>query len=174
MVFDGANHTRFEHSLGTGHLSELLFDTILKNSKGRDNLLFENERDRDMSRILVTVAGLCHDLGHGPFSHMFDNELLPRLGKTDWKHERGSEMLFDSLMENEHLKTISCEELITIYDHRNIVKNLIQGDRISTSLPKWIYQIMSNKTNSIDVDKFDYLSRDSYYCGLKGYDFLSQ
>lgn len=48
---------------------------------------------------------MCHDLGHGPFSHMFDNELLPRLsggcgGEEKWKHEKGSEMLLDSLLEN--------------------------------------------------------------------------
>ena len=37
--------------------------------------------------------------------------------------------------------------------------------------PLWVYEVIANKKNSIDVDKFDYLSRDAYHLGLKGYDF---
>ena len=35
----------------------------------------------------MTIAGLCHDIGHGPFSHMFEKNLLPRVGLHDWSHE---------------------------------------------------------------------------------------
>lgn len=52
----------------------------------------------DKIKLLVTIAGLCHDLGHGPFSHMFDNVLLPRLGEKEWKHEKGSCMMLESLL----------------------------------------------------------------------------
>ena len=43
--------------------------------------------------------GVCHDLGHGPYSHMFDNILLPNLGVNNWSHEQGSTDLFKYLVE---------------------------------------------------------------------------
>jgi len=57
LVYPGAHHTRFEHSLGTMHLAE-----IMARQLGLDN----------EERLLVTTAGLLHDTGHGPFSHAIE------------------------------------------------------------------------------------------------------
>lgn len=56
-----------------------------------------NDRDEQC----VSIAGLCHDLGHGPFSHLFDGPFLSKIfqGKHDWTHEKASSMLFEQILE---------------------------------------------------------------------------
>lgn len=61
-----------------------------------------NVSDRDM--LCVQLAGLCHDLGHGPFSHVYDNEFIPRVDPSKiWTHEEGSEMMLDHLLESNQI-----------------------------------------------------------------------
>jgi len=68
MVFPTATHCRFEHCIGTAYLCK----TLMKSIKKRQPELEVTDQDV----FNVTVAGLCHDLGHGPFSHIFDNSFL--------------------------------------------------------------------------------------------------
>jgi hypothetical protein len=70
-VYRGAMHTRFEHSLGVAHLANVLV------SKMRNDQPELCITDSDV--ICVTIAGLCHDLGHGPFSHVYDGVFLQRI-----------------------------------------------------------------------------------------------
>lgn len=98
-MFQGANHTRFEHCLGVGHLAQKFMKQIQKNQPGLMNDVSKDQRERITE--LVTLAGVIHDLGHGPFSHMFDNLLIPKLtGDRQWSHEKGSEDLFRYLCES--------------------------------------------------------------------------
>ena len=71
-VFPGASHNRFEHSLGVYHLSSKYISIL--NSKG--------EYINDNERKCIKIAALIHDIGHGPFSHLFD-DILPK----DINHE---------------------------------------------------------------------------------------
>ena len=64
MVFPGGRHSRFEHCVGVGYLA----GKILTGIQERQPELEVTEREVN----LVQVAGLCHDLGHGPFSHAFE------------------------------------------------------------------------------------------------------
>ena len=98
-VFPGAVHTRFLHSLGVAHLAYQMIQRI----KQHYPKLKVSERDC----ILVSMAGLCHDMGHGPFSHGFERvvasalELEREEKKAEgvlpdkWHHETASESLFD-------------------------------------------------------------------------------
>ena len=78
-VFPGASHNRFEHSLGVYHLAKNYIEILNKDSE------YFNESEKRC----VKTAGLIHDLGHGPFSHLFD-DLLPK----EKNHEYRSGELF--------------------------------------------------------------------------------
>ncbi|CAG8674643.1 3349_t:CDS:2, partial [Racocetra fulgida] len=115
-VFPSACHNRFEHSLGTAHLAY----TLTKKLQDQPGI---ETSDRDLK--CVTLAALCHDLGHGPFSHVFDNEVIPAIApKLKWKHEDGSELMLDHLYNGMESRSI---DLST--DDLKYIKNLIKGDR---------------------------------------------
>ena len=81
-MFPGAAHNRFEHSVGVCHLAE---DVIQRFQVAQPSLEISED---DVEA--VRVAGLCHDLGHGPFSHVFDAEFIPRVcgPNSSFKHEQ--------------------------------------------------------------------------------------
>lgn len=79
LVYPGANHTRFEHSLGVMHVATQIFDKILlKFSQRQEN------RQMAYWRQVVRFASLCHDLGHLPFSHAAEKKLLGKEGHEKW------------------------------------------------------------------------------------------
>ena len=89
FIYMGNNHTRFEHCLGTGFLSRDLiyrcFDILTKN-KNKTNIKVD-KNETDYLKQCVSIAGLCHDIGHGPFSHSFDS-IINSLGlEGKWDHE---------------------------------------------------------------------------------------
>lgn len=72
---------------------------IVKKLKKKQPELGITERDIKC----IAIAGLCHDLGHGPFSHLFDGVLIPMVVKpgteaAKWTHERGSNILFEAML----------------------------------------------------------------------------
>ena len=112
-----------------------------------------------------------HDLGHGPFSHLFDRGVIPTLLRQknitkesigNWEHETASIDLFEYMVENYNLD-IEGDEL-----DKRFIARLIDGKPLNTadSEKKWMFEIVNNKRNSFDVDKLDYLCRDNYHCGL--------
>lgn len=88
-VYPSGTHTRFEHSIGTSHLAGVLI-RHLKESQPSLQITTADE-------LCVTIAGLCHDLGHGPFSHMFE-EVVDKLQIKEWKHEQATLKLFDKML----------------------------------------------------------------------------
>ncbi|KAF8164734.1 hypothetical protein B0H34DRAFT_686383 [Crassisporium funariophilum] len=150
-VWPGGSHTRFEHCLGVAYLARLMADHF-KNSQPELRLT-----DRDVS--CVEIAGLCHDLGHGPWSHVWDGLFIPvALKGKQWKHEEGSEMMFDYLVRENDI-TISVKDQL-------FIKALIAGDPSRSPDEKpFLFDIVANRRNGLDVDKFDYIHRDSHMVG---------
>lgn len=152
FVFPGASHNRFEHSIGTCYLAGILIDRLHKDQPE----LGINERDI----TCIRVAALCHDLGHGPFSHMFDQFI--HCTNKDWSHEKSSCMMLDYLLRTEDIPLDRNDFLF--------IQSIILG-KPDASLchpdKMFLYQIVANTTNSLDVDKLDYIARDSYALGVK-------
>ncbi len=178
IAFPSATHTRFEHSLGTYYLVGLFLTNLFSNSPkaeiyaGLDTIQLLNkyklnadltsdaEPAYDLESIseLVKIAGLCHDIGHGPFSHLFDDHFLYGETTPIAKHEYRSTYLVEYIIRNE-------PTLSERFDDSDIkfIKSLIDP---SESDNGFIHQIVSNPVNSIDMDKFDYLTRDAYFLGI--------
>jgi len=140
-VYPGANHTRFEHSLGVMYLAGLL----------TDNPQFSvilTEKEKQMLRI----AALLHDVGHGPFSHVFEHVLVRFLGKT---HED----MTTWLILNSELGDILND---TGYDPQ-VVSRLAVG---SLGKPETAFMDQMIRSAS-DVDKLDFVVRDTYHTGAE-------
>jgi len=141
-VFPSATHTRFEHSIGVYHLASKYIE-ILKNET-----LFTECQIK-----CILCAALIHDLGHGPYSHLFDE-----LFDESKNHEYRSIQIFKKMNEKYNLH-FTDDEIDIIYRMIDPKKDKIPKDE------RYIYQIVSNK-NGIDVDRFDYIMRDIKMTGL--------
>ncbi|KAG1664770.1 hypothetical protein FOA52_013622 [Chlamydomonas sp. UWO 241] len=161
FVFPGAEHSRFPHSLGTAHLAHVVAETLRLR---QPELVVEG-----VDVAAVTLAGLCHDLGHGPFSHTWEQELLPRLGVVGWEHEDMSCKVLDAIVDKLPEWAAPSEGDVRRMKAMIDPKARPGGGRGGDA---YLFDIVSNKTNGIDVDKFDYLARDSYQCGVQlSFDF---
>uniref|UniRef100_A0A6B2L412 HD/PDEase domain-containing protein n=1 Tax=Arcella intermedia TaxID=1963864 RepID=A0A6B2L412_9EUKA len=153
LTFPGAVHSRFEHSVGVGHLAELLMKRFQRDQAEL------NITHRDIHN--VTVAGLIHDLGHGPFSHSFEKWIKMYRPEIGFHHERMSQMMFQHLIEDNYIDFFEEDDIL-------FINELISGKYSKKHEDKaWMFEIVANRRNSVDVDKFDYLARDSYNCGIK-------
>jgi hypothetical protein len=140
-VYPGANHTRFEHSVGVMYLA----GKVVENPNISKHI---NEEEAEM----VKIAALLHDVGHGPFSHVFEYLLDKKLGKT---HEDITSWIIANSELKDTLNEIG-------YDPKKISKLAIG----SLHKPKKAFtdQIISS---SVDVDKLDFVVRDTHHTGAE-------
>ena len=145
-VYPSATHTRFEHSLGVSHLAKIVLNTLKeKNPK----LNISNELIE-----LYQIAGLIHDIGHGPFSHLYDDVIINP--EEDIKHEERGIIIFRKM-----IQTYSID--FSEEDIKFIIELIEPNLELKNN---WKYQIINNKCCSLDVDKIDYIRRDSYHLGF--------
>ncbi len=148
-VYPGANHTRFEHSLGTYHLSLKYLEKLLRIPAFREVCLLS-----DKSIKYFILSALLHDIGHYPYSHWIE-EMDFEDGISFLKHEERA----GSILKKKRIKDII--ENVWKVDI-NILSQIIKGDEIYGE-----QVVMNSLINSIiDVDKMDYLVRDSIHCGV--------
>ncbi|KAK9953967.1 hypothetical protein ABG768_016079 [Culter alburnus] len=172
LVFPGASHNRFEHSIGVGYLAGCLVKALHE----RQPELFITKQDI----LCVQIAGLCHDLGHGPFSHMFDGMFIPKVRPGEkWKHEIASVQMFDHLVKVNGLEEVMKHHGLRLPDDLIFIKEQIAGPLDNSVLDRswpykgrpmeksFLYEVVANKRNGIDVDKWDYFARDCYHLGIQ-------
>lgn len=131
VVYPGARHTRFQHSLGAFHL---MSEAILSLQQ-KGNFIFDSEAEA------VQAAILMHDIGHGPFSHVLENTLI-----------RG--------ISHEEISLLMMEEINrSMNGQLNLAISIFKGE-----YPKnFLHQLISSQ---LDMDRLDYLRRDSFYTGV--------
>ncbi|XP_078026106.1 deoxynucleoside triphosphate triphosphohydrolase SAMHD1-like [Epinephelus lanceolatus] len=178
FVYPGASHNRFEHSIGVGHLA----GELAKALHATQPELLITERDI----LCVQIAGLCHDLGHGPFSHLYDGTFIPEARPGhEWRHEDASVQMFYHLVERNGLQQEMERYGLVLPVDLTFIKEMIagplkkrQGEPHTETVDEWpyegrskdksfLYEIVANKPNGIDVDKFDYFARDCHHLGIR-------
>lgn len=131
VVYPGAQHTRFQHSLGAFYL----MSEAIQHLTAKGNFIFDSEAEA------VQAAILMHDIGHGPFSHVLEDTIVRGVS-----HEDISLMLMERI-------------------NREMNGQLTLAIRIfKDEYPKrFLHQLVSGQ---LDMDRLDYLRRDSFYTGV--------
>eukprot|EP00899_Mesostigma_viride_P007969 jgi/Mesvir1/17173/Mv07595-RA.1 len=171
LVYPGACHSRKEHSLGVLHLSNELIQHIYSHQKEELGL-------EPIDVIAVRLGGLCHDWGHGPFSHVFDNEFLPAVRPgCPWTHEQMSADMLDYAIDANYIDLDDCklsnpgdvDMSAAIKLAKEIIVAAKDGYDVTRSHREkaWLMGIVANPKSGMDVDKWDYVQRDGYHCGIK-------
>ncbi len=131
VVYPGAKHTRFLHSIGAFHLMSRALQTLQR----KGNFIFDSEAEA------VEAAILMHDIGHGPFSHVLENTLISGIS-----HEEISLLMMERINRD-------------LGNRLNLAIKIFKNE-----YPKrFLHQLISSQ---LDVDRLDYLSRDSYFTGV--------
>ena len=164
LVYPGATHKRFEHSLGVMELASRVFDIVTNPDNVTDDVrrLLEPLASPDQIaywRRVVRMAALCHDIGHLPFSHAAEKELLP----DGWDHER----LTREIIFSDEMKEI-WQSVTPPLRHEDIEKLAVGPKKIKGSeFTDWeavLAEIIVG--DAFGVDRMDYLLRDSYHMGV--------
>ncbi len=132
LVYPAACHSRFEHSLGVLHVATRMAKQL---------------RIDDEDIINLRYAALLHDIGHGPFSHVFEAPIRDING-SDFSHEEITRRIIQEDQEINPILNNNTEDIIALLseDHNDLLHQIISGN--------------------IDADKMDYLRRDSYHSGV--------
>ncbi|MEM3703814.1 MAG: HD domain-containing protein [Candidatus Bathyarchaeia archaeon] len=140
-VYPGANHTRFEHSIGVMYLAGKVVE-----NPNISQMISDEEAEA------VRIAALLHDVGHGPFSHVFEHLLTKKLS-------RNHEDITTWIIENSELKDLINKFGYDVED----IGELAVGN-LALSGKTFLNQIIRS---SIDVDKLDFVVRDTYHTGAE-------
>ena len=164
LVYPGATHKRFEHSLGVMELSSRVFDTVTEPANVTDEIRallppLTNRHHRSYWRRVVRIAALCHDIGHLPFSHVAEKELLP----DDWDHER----LTREIIASDEMREV-WDSITPPIRHKDIEK-LAVGPKKARDLTFSDWETILSEIivgDAFGVDRMDYLLRDSHHTGV--------
>lgn len=130
-VYPGATHSRFHHSIGALYLMRKALHSL----KSKGVIITKEEAEA------TTIAILLHDIGHGPFSHSLEHQLI------DVHHEHLSQLLMEQLNEEFDGKLTLALQIFNNQYHKHFLHQLISGQ--------------------LDMDRMDYLTRDSFFTGVQ-------
>jgi len=172
LAFPGATHTRYSHSIGAMHMAGIAFDQAYRDFPHAD------DRVKSRFRSLVRVAALCHDLGHAPFSHSTEFA-MPELAKLHIplyprSLDRGRRATHEdytiAILGSQGLSSIIAKRFPFTSAHvAALISPDVEGDRdffLVNGLDhrRILSQLISSE---LDVDRLDYLRRDSYFTGTR-------
>jgi HD superfamily phosphohydrolase len=168
QVYPGATHKRFEHSLGVMSVADRIYGSLF------DREIFDDVRSRIAEEIsedqkgywrrVVRIAALLHDLGHLPFSHAAEKELL----STGWNHERITAEFIRHSEVADHLRgdrpPIEPEDVVDLaWDPRK--RAALEPNYNLSPWKTLLNEIITGDT--FGADRIDYLLRDSWHAGVE-------
>ncbi len=161
LLYPGATHRRFEHSLGVMELAGRVYDTVtepsnISHDSVRSVVPTHNSYEHTYWRRVLRMAALCHDIGHLPFSHTAEEYLFP----DGWDHER----LTLEIIRSEELESIWKEIKLQSDD---VAKLAVGPKKYKDSFKDWeaiLSEIIVG--DAFGVDRMDYLIRDSHHVGV--------
>jgi len=146
LAFPGAEHSRFSHAVGSAHVMKRYLDRVRSLAS---DIPASDRIDDDMASVALAAA-LLHDVGHGPFSHTFEAVLPDARAHEDWT---SSILLDPSTKVNEVLRELDPQVPA-------LVERLVHGESPIPHLARAV-------SGTFDVDRCDYLLRDSYMTGVR-------
>ncbi|WP_276814672.1 HD domain-containing protein [Desulfurococcus amylolyticus] len=170
LVYPGAVHTRFQHSLGVMHLSGLVAEDLtwkLVSIYGREAL-----EDYSPATLIEAsrLAGLLHDVGHAAFGHSFEHSVLWRrmMPSELANHERIGLKLVELVLEDALIKL---EEKYGLNGLNDVLKKLLKDNYDGPPLIRMYRWVIKDGLYPTDI--VDFLRRDSYYAGTSEYGYIS-
>ena len=163
QIFPGATHSRFAHSIGVYYVMTRVlahFEKILR-SIGQETCIDEEEKD------IILAAALLHDIGHGPFSHAFeDSGIISKNSHEEWTEKIICDHNTDVCRVLQSWGSDVPERVRNYINYRRQAKKVsLESDEENNSLDfKFIFT--SLVSSQLDADRMDYLLRDSLNCGV--------
>lgn len=159
MVYPGGCHRRFEHSLGVVELATRIYRHITRSKHSFSKEMPQTEEELKYWEEVVRMAALCHDIGHLPFSHAAEEELLPE--GSFHEHLTVQIILSDYMKEafesfNPPLKP---EDVAFVATGERFL------NKEASPFEKILHEMIAGDV--FGADRIDYLVRDSYHTGLK-------
>ncbi|MFN3226490.1 MAG: HD domain-containing protein [Hyphomicrobiales bacterium] len=150
LVFHGAEHSRFSHSMGVLHLARRMYEKLCANS---------SRSYEDEWALQVAVAALVHDTGHGPFSHAIE-DVLKGIDKK-FKHETMTLRFIEEPDSSIHQVLVGVDG--SLPGKISAFFDLKRRDN-----DHFAYKIVSSQ---MDADRLDYVQRDALFSGIRGHGF---
>ncbi len=173
LVFPGAEHSRFSHSLGSAHLAVRFSKQV---ADATQQVLGVTNQVGPEDIRAIAIAALCHDLGHGPLSHMWEREVIGRwFDRTAWKQALGVDG--DASLDHLDWHELATQGFLA-WPEGEIFKRL---ERYEEGLVERVGAILAGRyllpylttllRADIDVDRCDFVARDALHSGVEHGDF---
>jgi HD superfamily phosphohydrolase len=169
LVYPGATHKRFEHSLGVIYLAGRIYDIVTRPDKVTDEIrdvvptAGSDPRGHSYWRSALRMAALCHDMGHLPFSHAAEDDLLPE----GWDHER----ITWEIIHSDVLAPV-WNSIVPKPDPDHVGKlalgpRKVEKLRLGLTFDTWEAILAEIIVGDVfGADRMDYLLRDSLHAGV--------
>jgi len=162
-VFPAAEHSRFQHSLGAMHLAGRFAQQLYPSLRA----IFPDAPSAPLIEELLRMAGLLHDVGHGPFGHFFDENYLDTWGID---HEIVGRALITGplaeLVEGLGASPTADFEAGERIDPRWVAYLIASPELQGFEAPAWLVALKPAMVGAYSADNMDYVPRDSYICGV--------
>jgi hypothetical protein len=171
-VFPGGEHTRFQHSLGAMHLGGLFASHLYKSLRREPGV----DKSKPYVEETMRLAGLLHDVGHGPFCHFFDEEYLR---KNQLRDKQGNyvnheilgqkiirEKLADKIVKIRRSPSARFEKRDGQIEPEYLCYLIHKDEEATDKIPEWLRVLKGLMTGVYTIDNLDYVWRDAYMCGI--------